>query len=120
MRSKRVRRFSARGGRFRAERRPPPRSRALCKFKRERQNRRLAVSGDHVFGFYKYWKYKQKVRAALYALLLLYPKGVKAILRDYPGINSAIRSNFKEETPPDKAAIFIAGFVLADVFDNLD
>ena len=45
--------------------------------------------------------------------------GRDAIVKDYPGVREAIKSNFTEGTKPQRAALFIAGSMLANVIETL-
>ena len=72
-----------------------------------------------MFKFLKRQKYKNQVLGSLYAILYLYPRGRDAIVKDYPGVREAIKSNFTEGTKPQRAALFIAGSMLANVIETL-
>jgi hypothetical protein len=66
-----------------------------------------------MFNFLRRQKYKKQVFGSLYAVLYLYPRGRDAIVKDYPGIRDAIKSNYSEGTTPQRAALFMAGSILA-------
>jgi hypothetical protein len=59
-------------------------------------------------------RYKKQVLGNVYALLRLYPLGLDNIVKCYPGILSAIDSNFAEQIPPPRSALFVAASVLTN------
>jgi hypothetical protein len=69
---------------------------------------------DMMLNFFQRRRYKKQVLAHVYALLRLYPLGLDNIVKSYPGILSAIDSNFAEQMPPPCSALFVAASVLTN------
>jgi hypothetical protein len=75
--------------------------------------------GGFMFKFLERQKYKKQVLGSLYAVLYLYPRGRDNIVKDYPGVHDAIKSNFADGTKPQRAALLMAGSILANVVETL-
>jgi len=72
-----------------------------------------------MFKFLERQRYRTHVLGSLYAVLYLYPRGRDKIVKDYPGVRGAIKSNFADGTKPQPAALVIAGSILANVIESL-
>src|SRR6516165_3240498 len=72
-----------------------------------------------MFKFLQRQRYKNQVLGSLYAVLYLYPRGRDKIVKDYPGVHDAIKSNFADGTKPQRAALLMAGSILANVVETL-
>jgi hypothetical protein len=72
-----------------------------------------------MFKFLERQKYKKQVLGSLYAVLYLYPRGRDKIVKDHPGVREAIKSNFADGTKPQRAALLMAGSILANVVETL-
>lgn len=68
-----------------------------------------------IFGRSKYKEYQKEIMKHVDTLLFLYPRGLDKLRTDYPGIESAIQSNFKANTRECNTALYIAASVLADL-----
>lgn len=72
-----------------------------------------------MFAFLKRSRYRNEVLGCLYALLYFYPRGRDAILKDYPGVEAAIKSHFEDSFPYERAAIYTAASLLTNLAETL-
>lgn len=72
-----------------------------------------------MFAFFKRSKYRSDFLGCLYALMYFYPRGRDAILKDYPGVEGIIKSNFDEATPHASAAVYAASALLTNIAQTL-
>jgi hypothetical protein len=72
-----------------------------------------------MFAYFKRSKYRNDVLGCLYALLYFYPRGRDAILKDYPGVEAAIKSHFENSVSHQSAAVFTASALLANMAETL-
>jgi hypothetical protein len=72
-----------------------------------------------MFDFLTRRKYKNQVLGSLHSLLYLYPRGRDKIIKDYPGIHDSIKSSFTEGVSPQRAALFAAAAILANLVETL-
>lgn len=68
---------------------------------------------------YRRWRYQQDVLGTLYSIMYLYPRGVKQIPIDYPALKSTIQNYRKNEHSATKAGVFIAGILIANLYETL-
>jgi hypothetical protein len=72
-----------------------------------------------VFAYFKRRKYEKALLGTLYGILYFYPNGTNRILVDYPGVRDAIKSNRENGNSAQKAGVYIAASLLANVLESV-